>query len=267
MSGAAPCSGNALMGLYLALGIMIPIRLGTVAILQLMVASGLVNTLTALILVYTAQGLPLAIFILAEFMKSVSDDLKNAGRIDGLERQVASFSERLAEQAEQPGVALAIAASALKAAIDRGTPFMSELETYAAIAPDSPEVAALRDMAAAGVPTRAAIEAQMPAAATAMIAAGRPVDAQAGIVDRLLSSAQSLVAVRPVGMAEGSDAPAIVARMETLLRNGDLAGALAEYDTLPPAAKAAGADLAAQIRARHSADEIVGRALAAALRA
>ncbi|MCO6048922.1 carbohydrate ABC transporter permease [Mesorhizobium sp. RP14(2022)] len=76
--------GNTLTGLYLALGIMIPIRLGTVAILQLMVASGLVNTLTALILVYTAQGLPLAIFILSEFMRTVSDDLKNAGRIDGL---------------------------------------------------------------------------------------------------------------------------------------------------------------------------------------
>ena len=76
--------GNTLMGLYLALGIMIPIRLGTVAILELMVASGLVNTLTALILVYTAQGLPLCVFILSEFMRNVSDDLKNAGRIDGL---------------------------------------------------------------------------------------------------------------------------------------------------------------------------------------
>ena len=76
--------GNTMMGLYLALGIMIPIRLGTVAILQMMVATGLVNTLTALILVYTAQGLPLAVFILSEFMRGVSDDLKNAGRIDGL---------------------------------------------------------------------------------------------------------------------------------------------------------------------------------------
>lgn len=76
--------GNLLMGLYLALGIMIPIRLGTVAILEMMVASGLVNTLTSLILVYTAQGLPLAVFILSEFMKTVSDDLKNAGRMDGL---------------------------------------------------------------------------------------------------------------------------------------------------------------------------------------
>jgi raffinose/stachyose/melibiose transport system permease protein len=76
--------GNMVMGLYMAIGIMIPIRLGTVAILQGMVAAHLVNTLTALILVYTAQGIPLAIFILSEFMRTVSDDLKNAGRIDGL---------------------------------------------------------------------------------------------------------------------------------------------------------------------------------------
>jgi len=76
--------GNLIMGLYLALGIMIPIRIGTVAILEMMVQTGLVNTLWALILVYTAQGLPLAVFILSEFMRQVSDDLKNAGRIDGL---------------------------------------------------------------------------------------------------------------------------------------------------------------------------------------
>lgn len=83
--------GNTLMGLYLSLGIMIPIRLGTVAILQGMVATGLVNTLTALILVYTAQGLPLAVFILSEFMRTVSDDLKNAGRIDGLSEYAIFF--------------------------------------------------------------------------------------------------------------------------------------------------------------------------------
>ena len=83
--------GNTLVGLYMAIGIMIPIRLGTVAILQGMVASGLVNTLTALVLVYTAQGIPLAIFILSEFMRSVSDDLKNAGRIDGLSEYAIFF--------------------------------------------------------------------------------------------------------------------------------------------------------------------------------
>jgi raffinose/stachyose/melibiose transport system permease protein len=75
---------NTLTAIFITLGIMIPIRLGTVAILRLMVDLGLVNTLTSLILVYTAQGIPLAVFILSEFMRQVSDDLKNAGRIDGL---------------------------------------------------------------------------------------------------------------------------------------------------------------------------------------
>lgn len=75
--------GNALMGLYLAVGIMIPIRLGTVSILRLMVGLGLTDTLAALILVYVAQGIPLAVFILTQFMRQVPRDLKDAARIDG----------------------------------------------------------------------------------------------------------------------------------------------------------------------------------------
>ena len=72
------------IGLFFTLGLMIPIRLGTVGILNMMVGVDMVNTRTALILVYIAQGLPVAIFVLTEFMRTVSDDLKNAGRVDGL---------------------------------------------------------------------------------------------------------------------------------------------------------------------------------------
>lgn len=75
--------GNTLMGLYLALGIMIPIRLGTISILSIVVSLGIINTLTALILVYTAMGLPLAIFVLQEFMRQVPRELKDAARVDG----------------------------------------------------------------------------------------------------------------------------------------------------------------------------------------
>ncbi len=75
--------GNAFLGIYLALGIMIPIRLGTVSILRLMVKLNLVNTLWSLILVYTAMGLPLTIFILTSFMKQVPKELKEAARLDG----------------------------------------------------------------------------------------------------------------------------------------------------------------------------------------
>ena len=75
--------GNALVALYLSIGIMIPIRLGTVGILRLMVDLNLVNTLTGLILIYVAQSLPLTIFILSQFMRQVPRDLKDAARIDG----------------------------------------------------------------------------------------------------------------------------------------------------------------------------------------
>lgn len=76
--------GNRWLKLFFAFGIMVPIRLGTVSILQLMVGLDLVNTLTALVLVYVAQGLPLAIMILSEFMGQVPGELKDAARCDGI---------------------------------------------------------------------------------------------------------------------------------------------------------------------------------------
>ncbi|NQZ33001.1 MAG: carbohydrate ABC transporter permease [Oceanospirillaceae bacterium] len=76
--------GNLLIAVLVAMGIMIPIRLGTVSILQLMSDLNLVNTLTALVLVYIAQGLPLAVYILSEFIRQIPKDLKEAARCDGV---------------------------------------------------------------------------------------------------------------------------------------------------------------------------------------
>jgi raffinose/stachyose/melibiose transport system permease protein len=75
--------GNTLLGIYMAIGIMIPIRLGTVSLLKLMVKLELVNTLWALILVYTAMGIPLGVFLMSQFMRQVPKDLKAAARVDG----------------------------------------------------------------------------------------------------------------------------------------------------------------------------------------
>jgi len=75
---------NTLLALYLSIGIMVPIRLGSVAIIQLISSLNLINTLTALTLVYVAQNLPLGIFILSEFINQIPKDLREAGRCDGL---------------------------------------------------------------------------------------------------------------------------------------------------------------------------------------
>ena len=74
---------STLLSLYLSLGIMVPIRLGTPGILELAKSLHINNTLWALIAVYTAQGLPLAIFVLTAFMRQLPRDLKEAARLDG----------------------------------------------------------------------------------------------------------------------------------------------------------------------------------------
>ena len=68
---------------FFIIGIMLPIRLGTVPIIQLMVATGLIDSLIALVLVYTAMQLPLAIALMMTYFRSVPGELKEAARMDG----------------------------------------------------------------------------------------------------------------------------------------------------------------------------------------
>lgn len=202
-------------------------------------------------------------------LRSALDELASSTQqqFAAIDESLASLGARIDEQANEPGVALAIAASALRTAIDRGQPFTNELETFAQLAPNAPEIDALREYAAKGVPTPAAIAAEADSAARRMIEAGGPDNPQAGLFERLWASAESLVTVRPIGDVEGDDVPAIVARIEAAVRNGDYAGAIAEYETLPDDAKAAGAEFIAKVKARQAADELVGKVLAEALRA
>ena len=75
--------GNGFLALFFALGIMIPIRLGTVSIIRIMQTLGLQGTVWSLIILYTAWGIPITVFILSEFMRDISGDLKDAARVDG----------------------------------------------------------------------------------------------------------------------------------------------------------------------------------------
>jgi hypothetical protein len=200
-------------------------------------------------------------------VKSAGDAAKaEDGRVAALEQSVSQLSGKVEAQASQPKIALAIGASALKAALDRGAPFATELETFAAIAPNAPEIAALRPYAEKGVSTRAVIASEMEAAANAMVEAATPVDQNAGFFQSLVSSAESLVKVRPVGAVEGKGAPETVARMEVAVNQGDYAKALTEYDTLPDAVKAAGADFAGKLKARIEVEKQIDSLIASAMK-
>ncbi|MGB3390356.1 MAG: phage tail protein, partial [Pseudaminobacter sp.] len=184
-----------------------------------------------------------------------------------LEQTVGTLSGKVEAQEAQPKIALSIAASALKSAVDRGAPFEAELETFAAIVPDAPEIQSLRAYAGQGVVSRNDLLGESDAAVKAMIAAAKPVAEDAGFFDRLLNSAESLVSVRPIGAVEGAGVPETAARMEFAVKAGNLEQALAEYDSLPEPAKAAGSAFAEKIRARVEAERLVDQVVAGAMKA
>jgi len=69
-------------------GMMLPIKIASIKILELVRFLGLINTVWSLIPVYTAMGIPIAVFILTEFTRQIPHELTEAGIIDGAGRFV-----------------------------------------------------------------------------------------------------------------------------------------------------------------------------------
>jgi raffinose/stachyose/melibiose transport system permease protein len=71
---------------------MLPIKIASIRILELIRTLGLLNTIWSLIPIYIAMGIPIAIFILTEFIRQIPYELSEAAIIDGAGRfQVFSF--------------------------------------------------------------------------------------------------------------------------------------------------------------------------------
>lgn len=75
--------GNRFIYFYFIAGLMIPIRLGTIGILQTMIRIKLFDNIMSLIIVYVAMGIPFGVFILTNFIRFIPEELSNAARIDG----------------------------------------------------------------------------------------------------------------------------------------------------------------------------------------
>lgn len=202
----------------------------------------------------------------ADVAQTAADGAMNAAKANA--EAIADIRNRVGSvEAANRQAAVAFSAASLKAAVDRGGPFMTELETYATAAGPSPVVDGLRNYAAEGVPTVATLEADWPNVRTAILQALRPQDPNADVGSQILSGLSSLVAVRPSASAGsaagGPDAP--VARLDAMLQAGNLQGWNAEWQKLPQAAKDAGAAFQSRVNAREQAERVVDEALGQAV--
>jgi raffinose/stachyose/melibiose transport system permease protein len=67
-------------------GMMLPIKIASIRILELVRFLGLLNTIWSLLPIYIAMGVPVAVFVLTEFIRAIPYELTEAGIIDGAGR-------------------------------------------------------------------------------------------------------------------------------------------------------------------------------------
>jgi len=69
--------------LFFVAGLTVPIKIGSVNLLQIMIKLGLLDTTLSVVPVYVAMGLPLSVFTLYEFIRGLPMELTEAALIDG----------------------------------------------------------------------------------------------------------------------------------------------------------------------------------------
>lgn len=78
-----PFRGSSFIFASLMIGLIIPIRLALAPLFTIVKTLGLLDSIAGVVLVQSASMMPVAVFILAAFLKSVPSELEDAAKIDG----------------------------------------------------------------------------------------------------------------------------------------------------------------------------------------
>jgi hypothetical protein len=177
------------------------------------------------------------------------------GAIDHLNARVTALEQLEQHEAELAAAAaaplrVAVVALELRVAVERGGPFAIELAAAKPLIHDQTLLDALEPGADSGVHTPQALSRELSNISPAMLRAAGTPPHESGLLERLQANAGRLVRIRPIEEAPGDDPSTVVVRAEVKAARGDLAGAVAEMNTLPPDVKAPAAEWikAAQLR-------------------
>lgn len=71
---------------FLIAGMMMPIKIASIRLISIVRTLGLMNSIWALIPIYVAMGIPIAVFVITEFIRQIPKELTEAAHIDGCGR-------------------------------------------------------------------------------------------------------------------------------------------------------------------------------------
>lgn len=185
---------------------------------------------------------------------ALSSDLPQ--RIAALTREQAALEARIAKlERSNPSQVMRHAAAELALAnfvraSGTSDAFAVELQAFAVLVPDAPEVRELAPIARKGAPARSELVARYSDMAAAALAAENSTRAK-NWLGRLWRNIGNVIIVRRVGYSRGGDSESILARGGAKLSRGDLGGAIAEMRSLRGAARIAAQPWLVDAQARY----------------
>ena len=187
--------------------------------------------------------------------RSDLDALQN--RIAALERQITAVGNAAAQQrpasTDDRAARAALAAAALRDAVERGAPFQTELAALKALGTPQSATAPLEPFAASGVPSAANLAHELAQLTPALQSASGAPPAKTSFLARLEDNAKNLVRVTPIDAPVGNDPATVIARLNVEAAHADLAAALTDIARLPQAAQTLAAPWVQKVNARNTA--------------
>ncbi len=192
-----------------------------------------------------------------EEIASLKEDLgKLQSALDSQNGSIAELAKSV-ETGPDKKAAMAIAAAALKADVDRGLPFTGPLQTLQSVAGSDTDFSELSKFAEQGVPNTVAIanEFQNEISDAVLVAMAPPADDS--LTSRLLAGAKSLVKVKQLSPVTGDTHEAILSRIQAALSESKLQTASEEWKKLPEAGQAVSKEWHEKLLSRIAVNNLI----------
>lgn len=188
-------------------------------------------------------------------------------RLTQLEATMRSQADKAAEQSRRPGDAVlrrGVVAVQLDALVRQGEPYAAALAAAKTLVADAATLRPLDAFAASGVPNAAKLSAEL--LAIPQLAPASETATTGGLIERMRAGATKLVKIERTDAGPNNDAA--MGRASAAARRYDIASAVRELSTLPPADRVAvqpwidrvAASDAARAASRQFADQAVAAA-------
>lgn len=177
-----------------------------------------------------------------------------AGRLGSVETQAKAAA---GASPEAMAAARIVLAERVQRALAGGRPFAGDIAALTKSGVPQADVAGLTAVAAAGAPTREALQAGFRKHGAMFQREAMP--ASDSWSDKLLALTSRVVTIRPVGDSGSTDPATLPLRIESAIAAGDIVKAAALWGQLPEPARRASAEFGADLQKRAAADAAIAK--------